>query len=72
MSTLQSHQTLVEALEEDREDIAVLAERDDYLGAWARVALAIIDNEQPDPQDCRDAGLESLIAFIDGEEKANG
>lgn len=42
-----------------------LAERDGILGACARICLAIADGERPKDEDCREAGLETLIKLYD-------
>lgn len=48
-------------IRENREDVEALAatERDDSLAAWARVLLALADDEQPDEEDLEKANLPS-------------
>lgn len=43
-----------------REHMEILAERDDVLGAQARVFLDVVDGDQPTKADCREAGLMSI------------
>ncbi|WP_254768282.1 hypothetical protein [Salinilacihabitans rarus] len=45
-----------------------LAERDGKLGALARITLAIADGQEPNPDDCEEAGLETLPKLARGEE----
>lgn len=52
--------------EETRAGVEALAERDDILGALARVCLALADGERPALEDREEAGLESLELFFDG------
>lgn len=46
--------------EQTRSDVEELAEREDTLGAIARVMLAVSDGERPAKSDCREAGLMSI------------
>jgi hypothetical protein len=59
---------IVDGLEGDRENIKALAERDDWLGAYGRVGLALLDGNTPDPADCREAGLDTLAEYIESRD----
>lgn len=39
------------------EHIESLKERDDELGAIARIALAVANSREPDPKDCKTVGI---------------
>lgn len=66
MSVIQTPaDRIVSNLAEHREDLAELAERDDHLGALGRIALAIANGEDPDPDDCEQAGLPVLIDIVE-------
>lgn len=51
---------------EVREGAEALADRDGTIGAMARIALALADGNQPDPEDCEVAGLETLRENVTG------
>lgn len=40
-----------------RRSVEVVAERDDGIGALARIVLAVAHDEPPSPADCREAGI---------------
>lgn len=70
MSTPQLSDTAetLAAIREDesvREDVETVAERDDKIGALARVVIAIADGRRPDSEDATDAGLESIEHLYD-------
>lgn len=47
----------LQPVREEREGVEELGERDDRIGATARVLLAFADDEQPSEDDLADAGL---------------
>ncbi|WP_435552721.1 hypothetical protein [Natrinema sp. CGMCC1.2065] len=68
MSTTKTPFDSIRDDNEIREGTEELAERDDRIGALARISLAIADGEEPDPKDCEEAGLETLPKLARGEE----
>lgn len=52
-----------------RESVEALADREDQIGAAARVVLAIADRERPAPEDCEDAGVASINRMLGGEDE---
>lgn len=64
-----NHDTVFDELREDdqaRADMKALAEREDAIGAHARVILALVDGEVPDRSDCEAAGLDTLPEVLEG------
>ena len=73
-STTHTDETVFDELQNDdqaRENMEILAERDDHLGALARIVLAIADDDRPDPADCEAAGLSALNDIVEEGSNVN-
>lgn len=68
MSQAQSPFDQIRNDDEIRAGTKQLAERDGKLGALARITMAIADGEEPDPDDCEEAGLETLPKLAEGDD----
>ncbi|SEQ28331.1 hypothetical protein [Natrinema salaciae] len=66
MSTTKTPFDSIRDDNEIREGAEELAKRDDRVGALARITLAVADGEDPDPEDCEEAGLETLPKLTGG------
>lgn len=56
----------LESIRENAEAVRRVGEkRDDETGALARVLYNVAHGEEPVPEDCEQAGLESLLEVID-------
>jgi len=72
MNSTTHSDDILDALQRDtdaRADVQALADRDDHLGALARVVLAIADGDRPAPEDCEQAGLDALTdIYAEGDD----